>query len=156
MRTICVLLLVLTLPALAGGPGVLGANQPAAPGVTSPGRVYHLEYLRARPGLGDDYDHFVQTVFRPMLEDMVGRGVWLRYRFMTVPYAGASPCADYTHVFVAELRNFAALDREVEVWGEVMKKFHPDEGERQQLFEMELPRLREMVREEFLKDFEWK
>ena len=120
------------------------------------GRVYHVEYLRARPGFADDYDRFVENVFRPILDEMVRRGVWLRYGFMTVPYAGPAPCADYTHVFVAELRNFAAIDRELLLWDEVVAKFHPDAEDRRRLFDEELPRLREMVREEFLKDFEWK
>jgi len=38
----------------------------------------------------------------------------------------------------------------------VQKKFHPDEAERRRLFEEELPAIREMVREEFLQDFDWK
>jgi hypothetical protein len=155
MRTQCALFIALTLPIFALGGGPSRAEQ-AAPREATAGRVYHVEYLKTRPGLGDDYDRFVQSVFRPMLDEMVRRGVWLRYSFMTVPYAGAGPCADYTHVFVAELRNFAALDREIDAWGEVMAKLHPDEETRRRLFEEDLPRLRELVREEFLKDFDWR
>ena len=91
-----------------------------------------------------------------MLDAMVARGIWTRYSFLTVPYHGPAPCADYTHVFIAELPNFAALDREEPIWTEIQKKLHPDEKERHQLFEVELPGIREMVREEILKDFEWK
>jgi hypothetical protein len=112
------------------------AAQPSTPGIPGMrGRVYHVEYLRARPGLADDYDRFVENVFRPILDEMVRRGVWLRYNFMTVPYAGPAPCADYTHVFVAELRNFAAIDRELAIWGEVVAKHHPDAEERRRLFD---------------------
>lgn len=120
------------------------------------GRIYHIEYLRAFPGKSDDYDRFVKTVFRPMLDAMVARGIWQRYSFLTVPYHGVAPCSDYTHVFVAQLKNFAALDDEQRVWGELAKRFHPDEAERRKLFEEDLPRIREMVREEFLQDFDWK
>ncbi|OLD63173.1 MAG: hypothetical protein AUI47_10160 [Acidobacteria bacterium 13_1_40CM_2_68_5] len=120
------------------------------------GRIYHIEYLRAFPGKTGDYDQFVKTVFRPMLDAMVARGIWLKYSFLTVPYHGVSPCADYTHVFVAQLRGFAALDDEQRVWAELQKRFHPDEAERRRLFEDELPKIREMVREEFLQDFDWK
>jgi len=91
-----------------------------------------------------------------MLDAMVARGIWTRYGFLTVPYHGASPCADYTHIFVAQLQGFAALDREQKAWSEVQKKFHPDEAERRRLFEEDLPAIRDMVREEFLQDFDWK
>lgn len=120
------------------------------------GRIYHVEYLRAFPGKSDDYDRFVKSVFRPMLDAMVARGIWQKYSFLTVPYHGVAPCSDYTHVFVAQLRNFAALDDEQRAWAELQKRFHPDEAERRRLFEEELPRIREMVREEFLQDFDWK
>ena len=126
----------------------------APPGAA--GRIYHVEYLRTFPGKSDDYDRFIKTVFRPMLDGMVARGIWLKYSFLTVPYHGAAPCADYTHVFVAQLPDFAAVDREQKVWAELGKKFHPDEAERKRRFEEELPALREMVREEFLQDFDWK
>jgi hypothetical protein len=126
----------------------------APPGSTS--RIYHIEYLRTFPGKSDDYDKFIKTVFRPMLDGMVARGIWLKYSFLTVPYHGVAPCSDYTHVFVAQLPDFAALDREQKVWGELAKKFHPDEAERKKRFEEELLSLREMVREEFLQDFDWK
>lgn len=131
------------------------AALPLPAGVAPQGHIYHFEYLRARPGRGGDYDRFVKTVFKPMLEEMVRRGVWLRYGFVSVPYAGPAPCADYTHVFVAELASFAALDREAAAWSEVQRKFHPDDEERRRLFEVELQQIREMVREEILKDFDW-
>lgn len=145
------------LLALAAAPGGEPAAReaPAAPPPQAV-HVHHLEYLRARPGMADDYDRFVKEVFRPMLDEMVARGIWVRWRFQTVPYAGPAPCADYTHVFTAELRNFAAVDRELEEWGAVIRKFHPDAAERRRLFDEELPRLREMVREEFLRDFDWR
>jgi len=41
-------------------------------------------------------------------------------------------------------------------WTELEKRFHPDEAERHKLFDEELPRIREMVREEFLQDLDWK
>jgi len=145
--------------------GLCTVTVPAAPppgespyGGLSPigGRIYHVEYLRAFPGKSDDYDRFVKTVFPPLLDAMVARGIWQKYSFLTVPYHGVAPCSDYTHVFVAQLRNFAALDDEQRAWAEVQKKFHPDEAERRRLFEEDLPRIREMVREEFLQDFDWK
>ncbi len=166
MKSLATLLTLLVLLAVA--PSVLSATSPAGPRpaatpaapepapAASSGHIYHFEYLRARPGRSGDYDHFVKTIFKPMLEEMVRRGIWLRYTFMTVPYAGPAPCADYTHVFVAELPNFAALDREAPAWSEIQKKHHPDEKERHQLFEVALQQIREMVREEILKDFEWK
>ncbi len=40
-------------------------------GIASRGRIYHVEYLRARPGMEDDYHRFVEAVFRPMLDEMV-------------------------------------------------------------------------------------
>jgi hypothetical protein len=40
----------------------------------------------------------------------------------------------------SQLPNFAALDREQKVWGELQKDFHPDEAERRRL----------------LQDFDWK
>jgi hypothetical protein len=132
------------------------AVSPYGGGRDGAGRIYHIEYLRAFPGRSGDYDRFVKTVFRPMLDAMVARGIWTKYSFLTVPYHGPAPCADYTHVFVAELRDFAALDREQPSWAEIQKRLHPDETERRRLFEDELPKIREMVREEFLQDFDWK
>ena len=146
------LILLSTAGAASQGPGEVPYGG-APPGV---GRIYHVEYLRAFPGKSDDYDRFVKTVFRPMLDAMVARGIWTRYGFLTVPYHGPSPCADYTHIFIAQLQGFAALDREQKAWSEVQKKLHPDEAERRRLFEEELPAIREMVREEFLQDFDWK
>src|SRR5262245_2205605 len=146
------LLLVTTAAAPQTPPG----PAPFGGGAEGTRRLYHVEYLRAFPGKSDDYDRFVKTVFRPMLDAMVARGIWTRYTFLTVPYHGQAPCADYTHVFVAQLRDFAALDREQPVWGELQRKLHPDEAERRRLFEEELPAIREMVREEFLQDFDWK
>ena len=147
---------VLLALAAATGAAPQGPGEPAYGGPGSAGRIYHVEYLLAFPGKSDDYDRFVKTVFRPMLDEMVARGIWIKYGFLTVPYHGPSPCADYTHVFVAQLPNFAALDREQKVWGELQKKFHPDEAERRRLFDEDLPKIREMVREEFLQDFDWK
>ena len=150
-----------TMPGIRPG---MGAEPPAAgpagasgrPGIASRGRIHHIEYLRARPGREADYDRFIETVFRPMLDEMVRRGIWQQYNFMTVPYAGPAPCADYTHVFVARLANFAALDREIPAWNEIAKKLHPDDAERHRLFDEELPAIRDMVREEILQDFDWK
>ena len=156
MRQLTIVFVSLALLAAAGPAPEGRAESPygAPPGST--GRIYHLEYLRTFPGKADDYDRFIKTIFRPMLDGMVARGIWLKYSFLTVPYHGTAPCADYTHVFVAQLPDFAALDREQKVWGELMKKFHPDETERKRLFEDELLSLREMMREEFLQDFDWK
>ncbi len=156
MRQAAIVFVSLALLAAAGaapqgtGESPYGGAPPAA------GRIYHIAYLRAFPGKSDDYDRFVKTVFRPMLDAMVARGIWSRYGFLTVPYHGPSPCADYTHVFVAQLQGFASLDGEQRAWGELQKKFHPNEAERRRLFEEELPGIRELVREEFLQDFEWK
>ena len=111
------------LCAAFAAPALVRAADTPFPAVAAQGHIYHYEYLRARAGKAGDYDRFVKTVFRPMLEEMKTRGVWLRYAFMSVPYAGPAPCADYTHVFVAELSSFAALDREQAAWAEVQKKF---------------------------------
>jgi hypothetical protein len=150
--------LVGLLVSLTPFPALCAAAAPetAASGPVSRGAIYHIEYLRARPGMEDDYNRFVEEIFRPMLDEMRARGIWIEYRFMIVPYAGPAPCADYTHVFVAKLRNFAALDVEQKAWAEVIRKYHPDEAERRKLFEENLPRIREMVREEILQDFDWK
>jgi len=146
----------LALCAAVAAPGPARAADTPFPAAAAQGHIYHYEYLRARPGKSGDYDRFVKNVFRPLLEEMKTRGVWLRYAFMSVPYAGPAPCADYTHVFVAELSSFAALDREQAAWAEALKKFYPDDARRHELFEVELPGIREMVREEILKDFDWK
>jgi hypothetical protein len=122
----------------AAGAAPQGPGEPPYGGISpAAGRIYHVEYLRAFPGKSDDYDRFVKTVFRPMLDAMVARGIWIKYGFLTVPYHGPSPCTDYTHIFVAQLQGFAALDREQKAWSEVQKKFHPDEED--------LPKIREMV-----------
>ena len=156
MRQAAIVFVSLALLVTAGA-APQGTGEPVyGGGPSSAGRIYHVEYLRAFPGKSDDYDRFVRTVFRPMLDAMVARGIWTKYGFLAVPYHGASPCADYTHVFVAQLQNFAALDREQKACGEVQKKLHPDEAERRRLFEEDLPAIREMVREEFLQDFDWK
>lgn len=156
MRQAAIAFVTLALLFAAGavrqGPG----ESPHGGPPSATGRIYHVEYLRAFPGKSDDYDRFVKTVFRPMLDAMVTRGIWLKYGFLTVPYHGVAPCADYTHVFVAQLRGFAALDEEQKVWAELQKTFHPDPTERRRLFEEDLPGIREMVREEFLQDFDWK
>jgi len=156
MRTTALAFVLLAMT-VATGAAAQGPGEPPYGGSAGAvGRVYHVEYLRAFPGKSDDYDRFVKTVFKPILDEMVARGIWIKYGFLTVPYHGPSPCADYTHIFVAQLPGFAALDREQKVWGELLKKFHPDEAERRRLFEEDLPKIREMVREEFLQDFDWK
>jgi len=156
MRQAAIVFVSLVLLSAAGAASQGPGEPPYGGAPPGAGRIYHVEYLRAFPGKSDDYDRFVKTVFRPMLDAMVARGIWVRYGFLAVPYHGPSPCADYTHVFVAQLPNFAALDREQKAWGELQKKFHPDEAERRRLFEEDLPAIREMVREEFLQDFDWK
>src|SRR5258706_11935857 len=99
------------------------AQTPAEPPYGGPtagaGRIYHLEYLRVLPGRSADYDRFVKSIFKPMLDAMVARGVWTRYSFLTVPYHGAAPCADYNYVFVAQMRDFASVDREQKSWAEI-------------------------------------
>ena len=155
MRQAAIALVPLFLLAAAAPQAPVPGEPPFAAAPGGGGRVYHVEYLRAFPGRSGDYDRFVKTVFRPMCDAMVARGVWTRYTFLTVPYRGPAPCADYTHVFVAQLRSFAALDGEQAAWGEMQKKFHPDDAERRRLFEEDLPRIRELVREEFLQDFDW-
>src|SRR5215510_12978459 len=92
---------------LAGaGPGPAPQAPPESPYAgprDGAGRIYHVEYLRAYPGKVGDYDRFVKTVFKPMLDALVARGIWTKYSFLTVPYHGPAPCADYTHVFVAQM-----------------------------------------------------
>jgi hypothetical protein len=156
MRQVAIVLVPLFLLAGAGPQSPVPGEPPFGTAPDGGGRIYHVEYLRALPGKSGDYDRFVKTVFRPMLDAMVARGVWTRYTFLTVPYRGAAPCADYTHIFVAQLRDFAALDGEQAAWSGMQKKFHPDDAERRRLFEEDLPHIRELVREEFLQDFDWK
>src|SRR5438093_11969686 len=135
MRQAAIVFVSLVLLSAAGA-AAQGPGEPpyggAPPGA---GRIYHVEYLRAFPGKSDDYDRFVKTVFRPMLDAMVARGIWTRYGFLTVPYHGPAPCADYTHIFMAQLRDSAALDHEQQSWGDLHNNFHPHEPERRWVFD---------------------
>ena len=79
----------------------------------------------------------LERPMRKLVDHLIGQGV-----------QGLSP--------LGSTGEFAYLDREQKAWSEVQKKFHPDEAERRRLFEEDLPAIRDMVREEFLQDFDWK
>lgn len=48
------------------------------------------------------------------------------------------------------------VPRRTPVLRTLVKKLYPDEATRRRLFEEELPAMREMVREEIVKDFNWR
>ena len=77
MRKIALAFVLLMAASTAATPQGPGEPAYGAPG--SAGRIYHVEYLRAFPAKSDDYDRFVKTVFRPMLD---GRGVTAELRFL--------------------------------------------------------------------------
>src|SRR3989442_12371717 len=108
MRQAAIVFVSLVLLSAAGAASQGPGEPPYGGAPPGAGRIYHVEYLRAFPGKSDDYDRFVKTVFRPMLDAMVARGIWTRYAFLTVPFPGAPPRAPSPHNLFPRLQGVPA------------------------------------------------
>src|SRR5207244_11057094 len=77
---------------------------------TRPGHVYDLSYFQALPGKGDAYNKGLSEVSFQVLDEMVKRKTLVSY----VALNQVSGTGEYSHVFLLEFSDWAALGRSEE------------------------------------------
>jgi|SRR5437867_5978087 len=73
-----------------------------------PGSVWSVEFIRVKPGRGLEYARMLADSFKKMLDENQRQGIVLSYKIFT---NAPSDRDDFTHLFMVEFPNFAALDQ---------------------------------------------
>jgi hypothetical protein len=116
------------------------AQQPAL----SRSAVFVAYYWRARPGMADAYNTYIQTVAEPIDEDARRAGVFEEVRTVT-PAAGTT--TDWTHLRIFRLKDAAAADALGAGLDAATARVVPDEAKRKANSERSAG-LRDLVRRE--------
>lgn len=168
MKVLAVLLAAGLAPALywvQGGPGgdegVAGDALDVAAVVESAGGdpataepqsadrpVYVVYYWRARPGREAEYSAYVRDYAEPIDEEARKAGVFEEVHTYTPFLRTGAEGADWTHMRVFKLKNFAALDGFSAGLNAATARIHPDPSQRPSSAEM-----RDLVRQEIWRDF---
>jgi hypothetical protein len=112
------------------------------------GPIYVVYYWRARPGSLADYSAYIREFAEPIDEEARKAGVFEEVRTYTPAVVTGAPGADWTHMRVFRLKNFAALDTFSAGLDAATQRLFPDPTSR--------PRsagLRDLVRQEIWRDF---
>ena len=147
----------------AGEEGVLGGAvgpepvevasvQPVDPATAEPQSadrpVYVVYYWRARPGREAEYSAYVRDYAEPIDEEARKAGVFEEVHTYTPFLRTGAEGADWTHMRVFKLKNFAALDGFSAGLNAATARIHPDPSQRPSSAEM-----RDLVRQEIWRDF---
>lgn len=114
--------------------------------------VYVVYYWRARPGRSADYSEYIRTIAEPIDEEARKAGVFEEVQTYTPAIVTGAPGADWTHMRVFRLRNFAALDTFSAGLDEAGKRRFPDEQQRK-ANAARAAELRDLLRQEIWKEF---
>jgi hypothetical protein len=134
------LLLALALPSVASA---------QAPDDDS---VYLVYYWRAKPGQFAAYSDYIRTVAEPIDEDARKAGVFEEVHTYTQGIRTGAPGADWTHIRIFRLKNFASWDEFSAGLDAATLRVFPDEEERRRLMSPSAE-LRDLVRQEIWRGF---
>jgi hypothetical protein len=110
--------------------------------------VYVVYYWRARPGREAEYSAYVRDYAEPIDEEARRAGVFEEVHTYTPFLRTGAPGADWTHMRVFKLKNFAALDEFSSGLTAATDRVFPDPSQRPSSAE-----LRDLVRQEIWRDF---
>lgn len=140
---------------VAGQAATLSAPPEAAVGLqdASIGRpVYIVSYWKARPGKLEAYSDYIRRVAEPIDEEARRAGVFEEVRTYTPGLVTGAEGADWTHVRIFKLRNFAAWDGFNAGLAAAGERVYPDPDERARTLGQSAE-LRDRIRQEIWHDF---
>ncbi|MGW8267490.1 MAG: hypothetical protein ACWGSQ_14075 [Longimicrobiales bacterium] len=110
--------------------------------------VYVVYYWRARPGREAEYSDYIRDYAEPIDEEARKAGVFEEVRTYTPFLRTGAQGADWTHMRVFKLKNFAALDGFSAGLNAATDRAFPDRSQRPSS-----AGLRDLVRQEIWRDF---
>jgi hypothetical protein len=110
--------------------------------------VYLVYYWRARPGREAEYSAYVRDYAEPIDEEARKAGVFEEVHTYTPFLRTGAEGADWTHMRVFKLKNFAALDGFSAGLDAATDRVYPDRSQRPSSAGM-----RDLVRQEIWRDF---
>lgn len=125
---------------------------PDSPKVASNESISVVYYWRARPGRQAAYSEYIRDVAEPIDAEARKAGVFEDVHTYTPAIVTGAPGADWTHVRVFRLKNFAALDRFSAGLDAAAVRVFPDETKRRETMGRSAD-LRDLVRQEIWRDF---
>jgi hypothetical protein len=114
--------------------------------------VYLVYYWRARPGKFETYSDYIRTVAEPIDEEARKAGVFEEVHTYTQAIRTGAPGADWTHIRIFRLKNFASWDEFSAGLDAATLRVFPDEEERKRLMSPSAE-LRDLVRQEIWRGF---
>ncbi len=118
---------------------------------SSPGPVYVVYYWKARPGKLQEYSDYIKNVAEPIDREAQRAGVFESVTTYVQAISSGAPGADWTHMRMFKLKNFAALDGFSRGLDEAGKRAFPDDARRKELM-APAAGLRDLVRQEVLRE----
>ena len=146
-----VLSLVVLSPSEAGMHSVASSLEETS-AEQSDDSVYLVYYWRAKPGKFSEYSAYIQKVAEPIDEEARKAGVFEEVHTYTQAIATGAPGADWTHVRIFRLKNFASWDDFSAGLDEATRKVFPDEQKRRELM-APAAGLRDLLRQEIWRNF---
>jgi hypothetical protein len=114
--------------------------------------VYLVYYWRAKPGKFSEYSDYILKVAEPIDEEARKAGVFEEVHTYTQAIATGAPGADWTHVRIFRLKNFASWDDFSAGLDEATRKVFPDDAKRRELM-APAAGLRDLLRQEIWRNF---
>lgn len=130
------------------GVGAVGSAEQAQPDSS----IYVVYYWRARPGRAAEYSEYIRTVAEPIDEAARQAGVFQEVHTYTPAIVSGAPGADWTHMRVFRLKNFAAMDGFSPGLDAAGRRVVPDEARRRENAARSAE-LRDLVRQEIWRSF---
>lgn len=151
-RAVVVILTGFWLASAGDGAWTAGpaAIQPRAAGRAP--AVFLVYYWRARPGRVAEYSDYIRSVAEPIDEAARKAGVFEEVHTYTPALMTGVPGADWTHVRIFRLRNFASWDDFSRGLDEAAARVFPDEAKRRATLGRSAD-LRDLVRQEIWREF---
>ena len=110
--------------------------------------VYVVYFWRARPGRAAEYSAYIRNIAEPIDEMAQKAGVFEEVHTYTPAFTTGAPGADWTHMRVFKLKNFAALDTFSAGMDAATHRMYPDDKTRPRSDDM-----RDLARQEVWRSF---
>ncbi len=154
MRTLGASIVVLTIFFSTHAATVDAPREAAKPTLqaASGNPVYLVSYWRARPGKVEAYSDYIRRVAEPIDEVARQAGVFEEVRTYTPGLRTGAVGADWTHVRIFRLTNFAAWDGFSAGLAAAAERLYPDAAVRSETLGQSAE-LRDRIRQEIWRDF---